>query len=415
MNRQNLLERNVWIYRITTWLGKNGFTLSIIYFFLVQIKDQSAVEALFLIGMATLAKSMSEIPTGVIADKFSRKSSLQIGFLTMAIAWILLLFVQGFTLLFLTIVIRGMGASFVSGADDSLLYDSLKELKKTSEFKNKVNISKVYDLVIFAGVVALSGLLATISLYLPVIISVICTLIASVICLLFVEPDKSDTGEKIEEANYLTHTWESIKLIFSSKGLFTGVTVIFLASALIDAALSSNKNILAPIFENYGISVSLVGSISSIIYLAKAFGAYVASRFNKEGGESKEIGISLIIYIVGLSVILFSKNVIMTVIIFSLIGSLDPFIRSNFLKLLNDRIPSNKRSTILSFLSVVAESAETLFLILFGWLLQIYSLNTAIIMTIVWIGVVGIIMFLLYFNVNSNYNNYKTKSGNSNI
>src|SRR3989339_806436 len=128
--RVEKLKRNVPLFYIFTFLSKTGFWVPILYFFLTETKGFDSVTTLFLISVAALSTSVFEIPTGVIADKVSRKVSMTIGTLIRAICMFLLVPVGGFFPILIVMIFRGVGTSFTSGAEDSILYDSLKEINK---------------------------------------------------------------------------------------------------------------------------------------------------------------------------------------------------------------------------------------------------------------------------------------------
>lgn len=69
---------------------------------------------------------ISEIPTGYLGDLFGRKKSLLMGSFISALGFSLLVFAKSYNWLAVFQVIIGIGSSFVSGSDISLLYDSVE-------------------------------------------------------------------------------------------------------------------------------------------------------------------------------------------------------------------------------------------------------------------------------------------------
>ena len=371
--------------------------MPVVYFFFTEAKGLSPSLALFLIGVTSLSKSIAEIPTGVIADKVSRKLSIMIGLVIAVVGWSSLLWADGFIPLLIIMIFRGIGGSFTSGAEDSILYDSLKELGKTNQFKKILNVSKPIDLVSFTVTTLIGGFIGGINLYYPIYIHLVFISLAFFTCSLFIEPKISQEGEAIEHS-YLKHTLQSFKVIFSRKGLRIGLLTIFISGTFIRAALKSNKNILTPIFEGYGLDITNTSVIMALTFMSKAIGAYTASKFNKEGGELTEVTLALILYIIGILTVAATNSAILAIIIFMLVGALDPLILSNIHTLINQKIPSNKRSTILSLVSLFAELTEMIFLVIFGWILDLISAEVALIFTSIWLGVaiIGILATVIF-------------------
>ncbi len=83
---------------------------------------------LVLVGTVLEAAFFSaEIPTGVVADAYSRKLSLIIGYLTIGIGFIIEGLVPQFWAILLAQVVWGIGATFLSGAETAWLTDEVGE------------------------------------------------------------------------------------------------------------------------------------------------------------------------------------------------------------------------------------------------------------------------------------------------
>lgn len=78
------------------------------------------LQAWFLLWVFTL-----EIPTGVVADKFGRRISVALGCVLFAADMLFFGLSQNYYLLFAAEFLGAVGLTFISGADQALLYDSL--------------------------------------------------------------------------------------------------------------------------------------------------------------------------------------------------------------------------------------------------------------------------------------------------
>ena len=83
-----------------------------------------ALQAWFLFWVFTL-----EIPTGVVADRFSRKISVAIGCLLFGADMLIFGLVRNYPVLFVAEFLGAIGMTLMSGAEQALLYDSLVALK----------------------------------------------------------------------------------------------------------------------------------------------------------------------------------------------------------------------------------------------------------------------------------------------
>ncbi len=87
-----------------------------------------SLEAFFVFSVFVL-----EIPTGIVADRFGRKTSLAAGGLFASAAFILFGLTRAYPLFMLAEFLCAIGFSLFSGADKALLYDTLKAHGKESE------------------------------------------------------------------------------------------------------------------------------------------------------------------------------------------------------------------------------------------------------------------------------------------
>ena len=235
MPRVDALTRNVLLYRLIILFGGNGLTTSAIYFFFTLNKGFSPTQALSLVGLALLAIALTEVPTGVIADKFSRKYAIVIGHAILLFSWIGILVAPSYWLILLFTLGKGIGGSFISGADEALLYDSLKESGQSEKFKSIYNTSQSIMLVSFAITVLIGGIIADINLFLPVIGHIILIALSMVFATLLTEPITTKKGEMLEQSGYLPHLKSSSSQIFSKKSLSTGLLGAFVSLALVVA------------------------------------------------------------------------------------------------------------------------------------------------------------------------------------
>ncbi len=388
------LKKNILLYRLILLAGGNGLTTPAIYFFFTQAKGFSATEALSLVGFALLAIAISEVPTGVIADKISRKFSIIFGHLILIISWIGLVISPTYWMTLFFVFGRGIGGSFISGADEALLYDSLVELKQTSRFKSIYNFSHSFELVSFALTIFIGGFLAEINLFLPILIHLILISLSTVFSILLTEPIITNKGEKIGQIGYLTHIRSCLNKIFSKSGLQNGLIGSFVALALVLAVFKSTKNILSPILDSYGLSVSTIGLIISAVILIKAVGAYIAGKISKNGNEEIESVFALIMCVIGILAIVFIHIPFIQLLFFVIIVGLDNPILSNLKTLINQETNSAHRSTILSLLSLFARGLEMVFLTSMGWITDFQTVNIALIYTSVWLSITVAVLII---------------------
>jgi len=151
------------------WINAFGsLQFHLVVFTLFILAKGFTMQQFFLIESAYMLVSLlTEIPTGVLADRTSRKLSLLFGAIIMIPITFFVIVSNNFWVVLIAMGIGGLGASFVSGTDSAFLYDDLKLLKREKDFKKIRGKMKWFGA--WAGSIAgiVGGVLAMYSLSYP--------------------------------------------------------------------------------------------------------------------------------------------------------------------------------------------------------------------------------------------------------
>jgi len=107
-----------------------------------------------------------EVPTGIVADAYSRKLSIVIGMALIGLGFMLEGLFPHFELILLAQVVWGVGATFTSGATEAWITDEIGEANAGRAFLRGSQVGQVCTLV---GIVA-GMMLANIRLNLPIVL-----------------------------------------------------------------------------------------------------------------------------------------------------------------------------------------------------------------------------------------------------
>lgn len=107
-----------------------------------------------------------EVPTGVVADTYSRRLSVIIGFALIGLCYVLQGFLPFFAAILLAEFIRGVGETFTSGATDAWIADEIGTERVGRAYLRYGQVSRIAG---FAGIGLGTGL-AVFHLQLPVVI-----------------------------------------------------------------------------------------------------------------------------------------------------------------------------------------------------------------------------------------------------
>ncbi|MEV0794343.1 MFS transporter [Kribbella sp. NPDC050459] len=158
--------RTYYVYNAAwSFLAALSFTLNLVYY----VRD-AGLDPLQMVLVGTtleVACFLFEIPTGIVADLYSRRLSIVIGFLLIGAGFLLQGLVPAFLAILAAQVLWGVGFTFTSGADQAWITDEIG-----AEQAGRVFIrAQQFELAAkIAGIVTAGGL-GLISLPLPMVIS----------------------------------------------------------------------------------------------------------------------------------------------------------------------------------------------------------------------------------------------------
>ncbi len=390
MNQNNYLIKNFKYYIFC----KSSLWVAPIITLFYLLNKLSYTEIFIIASFFKVATALFEVPTGAFADKFGHKKSVLLGLLVISLS--LFLYPLGASFWYF-IIIEGLiaiGFTLISGADESLFYDTLKELGKEMEYAKLRGSAKQYSFLsgLIGSIVA--SFLYVINPVFPFFISGIIVLLGLFIVLKFkdIESDKKET-----KVSYFKQIKESGIYVFKHKKIRT----IIIYAALINMTYASLVFTYTPYFLSVGIKESYFGIIFALFNVIALFSA----RYNGVYIE-KTKPYSLII----LGVILFISYITLGLVTIpiGIIGILFQQVyrgisTTTYTKYINKCSPSNKRATILSYFSLVITLCGGAFGILIGIFLDITTVHiTYLILAVITLILVISLHFYLNKNLKSN-------------
>jgi MFS family permease len=160
------------IAKFYTWSCLSGinllFPIQAVY---LLSKGFSAPELALFASMTAICTTLLEIPTGYVADRFSRKVSVALAFLCAAIAYVELAFVQTIVGLLFVSLFLGLNNALKSGAAESLLFDELKQLKQEADYLHITARGSMFTQIAAAGASLTGPVLFVASATLPFLVN----------------------------------------------------------------------------------------------------------------------------------------------------------------------------------------------------------------------------------------------------
>ena len=234
------------------------FTINMVY--QVQEVGLNPLQLVLVGTTLELTALLMEIPTGVVADVYSRRLSVIVGFCLLGVGFIVEGSLPIFEALLVAQVIMGLGYTFLSGATSAWIVDEIGNECANGAFMRASQVAQVSSfLAIF-----LSVALASHSLQTAIIAGgVIMLLLAATLTLIMPEAgfERRVSGERESWRSLLSTFRESVTLIRASR-----ILILILVATIIHGAFSEGFDRLstAHILENF--SLPPLGQLNEIVW-----------------------------------------------------------------------------------------------------------------------------------------------------
>lgn len=312
-----------------------------------------------------------ELPTGILADKWSRKNMLVLGAILGCFELLIIVLAHSFWQFAAAIFIAGIANAFESGSEYALIYDSLKSEAREQEFEKILGRLLAFDFSA-AIIAALSGsfMASRLGFGFNYRLSIASAFIAFIVTLFLSEPKiHTATGAKIKFSRYIKESF-----LFFRKS--PQVLLVIISGTLIAACVVYVDEFWQIYLDNLLIPVVFFGAFASMTALARIPGSLLSFKLKSRFGYKK-----IFIFLFGavtlsLSVMAFIKGaagIAAIIVICAVEGLIEPLV-SGYLHV---RISSQMRATMDSFQSLIQRIATMAIGLGFGWVAAKISLFAA--------------------------------------
>lgn len=381
------------IYKMFSW--DLLFFYSTQYLFYTMVKGITAGEILKLDAFFPLFIIVMQLPAAICADFLGRKKSLVIGNIIMVIYIFLLILLPGMIGIFIANIIYAFGYSLRGIQATNILYDSTAT-KGGEGLYPKINGKGATGYYILDGIASLTaGYLFVINGYLPMIICLIFTIIATIISTRFQDIyinqlEENEVSNKIKE--YKEDFKISIKNIMTSKRLRALLIFMGIFNAFITITGTYRGNIL-PELEVKPEVFSMINAILTFIAgIATIFQDKIHKKFRNKSFAFLSLTFVISIIIIGILLFTGSTKILPIILILFAVRNIT---MSNYY-VLSERYSKNfstakTRSRISFATEFTTNIIEAIAVFLAGMLLDATNIRFATI----FIGLAFLMLFVL--------------------
>ncbi len=356
--------RNIPIYYSFQFVRGFHFWLPIWFLFLQSQHGLSYVQIGFMEVLFGIATIMAEVPTGAIADRFGRRVALGIGALGFAGATVLFATLS-FPSLILGHLFMSIARTLMSGSDDALLYDSLRQLKRTDEYERHAGrASAVATASLLAATILAGPLVSVLDFRTVIIISAAGMALAGLLALALREPprresDFNDTSEQsashVSGAAVLSEIRTGLRIALRTRPVLWAI----LFAGVMLATLDLPEFFIQPFVRSHGVDpvITLIEGLTYSGFMLPSFvglmlGAIVAAPLAARLGERRALPAVLMVGILVFLPLLVADHLAI-VASFALLAACTAAVQPLAGGYINRRIPSDQRATVLSIFSLL--------------------------------------------------------------
>jgi len=328
----------------------NLFFISPVAIFFYKERGLDCFQVLMLESILALFIFLFEVPTGIFADKFSRKKSIIAGIVIFSIETVMMIFAKGFLMFAMIFALTGIAVTFMTGSVEALIYDALKEQNQAYLMKKAMGNYGSSSLMGKFIAPVIGAYIARDLLPVQFMVLVYLTLFAIVIAFFVSLSLKDDEGSQVRSENHsaMRLFLEGIELMRSNKFLMRIILLdIFTTPFIFEFKYLSQQN-----FKNSGISITTLGFVFGLALLLSALAKKYAYRLERLLGMKRAIFLITIVPGVCFASLAFIFNPVWLIISFVLVRMLAEISGPLFSEYRNSHISSVNRATAISLISM---------------------------------------------------------------
>jgi MFS family permease len=328
-----------WVLR-WAWLGE---AIWVVY--LVDVRGLTLGQVLLFEAVYAASSVAAEIPTGMFADRFGRRTSMLAGSLSTSAGFVVFGLAGTLPLLLGSYVLFALGSALMSGADDAFLFDTLRAAGRSEDFARiagKLNSAMIASMGAFT--IAGSVMVVWTPLAWPMVLSGLLSLAGGAIAWGFVEPPRT-----VGNGTFLATGARAAARLWRAEGIRWIVPL----AATPQIAASVVLVMLQPVVLRYDVPLWTLGGFSAAMMLVAATGSWSSGSIARRHGVQRAARVLPILAAV--SLFGGASGVILLFPLFVLAPFAWQAMHPIAVDFISRRVPDAERATALSLNQFVAQ------------------------------------------------------------
>jgi MFS family permease len=384
---ENKKNNSIFIFYIYNFLINTRFSRGVLLLYCLKL-GLSVAEFGTIQSAYSLIKMLAEIPTGILADRFSKKKVLGLGTLICSVSSFFLFFAPNFFarpsfyLILLLFSLDSLGGALNSGTDQAMLFEYLKAEKNEDKFIKILGNAQIIGLIVLAISTALGGKVFSFSFSTVFLLQFIFYLLAGIDILFF----KTSSNMVVKEEKVTNSIVTQIRISISELQTKRIIAIIIVFLTLFEVFVNSLVTFIPGNLLDIGFNDTTIAIIIGSVTLVGVAGSYL-SRYLKNIRFQQFLVIFSLLFITT-SALIATNNKVMVLLGFTVINLLLDAAYPYISDMINKSVKENVRTTILSFSNSLIGVISLVFYPILGWLIDNFGYSISFLST-------GIIVFVI--------------------
>lgn len=369
-----------------------------VYLILFSEKGLSLSEISLLLMIWSVPLILLEIPSGILADIWSRKNLVLIGTALHAACFAVWIFADGFLLFAIGFVLWGISEAMISGALEALLFDSLKEKGMEDRFDTVYSRGETIARISIAIAMISGGFITQYLGYGVVICVSVGSLSIAVLCLLPVREVNSNRTDRKDEESFAVHGGsvfkKSLVFLFRSKMILLPVLLSILVFGMYGIIDEYDQEVAS----HYMPGILWIALWGTARFIAEAAGSFLAPFLKRlmQKKDSPVVPIIAVCVFAASSLLLFSIfrspfTVAFYGLYFMAMASMNVLIEDY----IQQKIEDAGRSTVHSIVSLLMNLYAVILFSVFSGIFAVADIYVVLLAAAVYVIIVSIVIGFL--------------------
>lgn len=389
---ENKLRDNVKKNYLYSFLSNFNLTQGVWMLYLayrgLSLFEIGIMESIFHITSFTM-----EVPTGMIADLYGRKTSRVIGRILAVVSTLIMLQSTNLVFFAVSFIFSALSYNMESGAGDALIYDSLKAIGEENDYMKITGRREIFYQLASTGALLIGGYLATIDYLLVYKFALVIGVLTVLQTFSFTEPEYGKiTHEKNGFRTMAKQLKTSVGVLLADKKIGFLIVVVEVFSLYFTTEFFYVQNLM----KLAGHTEFEIGITLATGALGGAFMASRVHKFDEKYSPDQLLRAFPILGILGFWLMAVPGITWFAFIFLSLIEGMMFVSISDYI---NRLIPSEQRATILSFQSMLFSILMIVLFPLVGKIGDLFGLGRAFFIIAIFATVtLGILQYMVVTN-----------------